>query len=138
MKVYKIGIVLLVFIVAVLSSYIIKTELWDKNTDDKGRANLSFYQQSYDIGLIEKTDEAHVYFKFKNIGEEELYISDILTRCGCTVPFWNKEAIKPNQEDSILVEFNPIETGLISNEVHVYVNNNPMPTILYLKGIVQD
>jgi hypothetical protein len=138
MKNYKFAVILLVFLVAVLSSYFIKTEIWDQNFSDKQQAGIKFFKQSYDLGTIEKSDEAEVYFKFQNIDEDGFYISNILTRCGCTVPSWNKEEILPQQVDSILVEFNPVEVGLMSNEVHVYVNNESIPTILYLKGLMTE
>lgn len=74
--------------------------------DNKGKAELSFEQDTYDFGDINEGDVVTREFNFTNTGDAPLIISNAQGSCGCTVPQWPKEPIAPGESSSITVEFN--------------------------------
>lgn len=70
------------------------------------RTAIYFYEESYDFGKVKEGDKVSHVYKFKNIGEHPLLIADVIASCGCTVPSFPKEPIKPGDEGEIKVEFN--------------------------------
>jgi hypothetical protein len=48
---------------------------------------------------------SHTEFNFTNTGTQDLFISNAVGSCGCTVPEWPREPIKPGKSGKIKVEF---------------------------------
>lgn len=69
-------------------------------------AVMSFDTKEHDFGNINEGDKVSYTFKFVNTGQADLIISDAKGSCGCTVPEFPKEAIKPGAEGKIKVIFN--------------------------------
>ncbi|RZJ69470.1 DUF1573 domain-containing protein [Flavobacterium sp.] len=67
---------------------------------------IAFEKSEHDFGLINPGDKVTYNFKFKNTGEGDLLISNAKGSCGCTVPEYPKEPVKPGQEAEIKVSFN--------------------------------
>ena len=67
---------------------------------------IYFYEEKFDFGKIKEGEVARHAFKFKNLGENPLMISDAKASCGCTVPSFSKEPVLPGMEGEIIVEFN--------------------------------
>jgi hypothetical protein len=66
---------------------------------------ITFTETEHDFGDITQGDKVTYFFEFKNTGEADLLISDAHGSCGCTVPEYPKEAIKPGQSEKIKVSF---------------------------------
>jgi Protein of unknown function (DUF1573) len=79
----------------------------------------------------------HIY-KFKNVGNQTLLITDIRTTCGCTVPTWNKNPIAAGASEQVEVKF---DTKGKANEqvkkITIIANTFPAETELILRGMVK-
>ncbi len=67
---------------------------------------VSFDKEEFDFGTIDEGDIVETSFEVTNIGKSDLIISKAKASCGCTVPTWPKEAIKPGASAKIEVKFN--------------------------------
>jgi hypothetical protein len=70
-------------------------------------AVMSFSKNEHDFGIINDTDAVTYSFKFTNTGEGDLIITSAKGSCGCTVPDYPKDPIKPGASGKIKVSFNP-------------------------------
>lgn len=68
-------------------------------------AVISFDKTNHDFGVINEGDVVETTFIIKNTGKTDLIITDAMATCGCTVPEWPKEPIKPNESGSLKVSF---------------------------------
>jgi hypothetical protein len=77
------------------------------NKDVKGDfPELLFEEKDFDFGDINQGDKVTHVFKFKNTGKANLLIKNAAPSCGCTVPEWTKEPIKPGDNGEIKIVFN--------------------------------
>jgi hypothetical protein len=67
---------------------------------------VSFDKEVFDFGTIDEGDIVETSFEVTNVGKSDLIISKAKASCGCTVPTWPKEAIKPGETATIEVKFN--------------------------------
>lgn len=105
---------------------------------EKGQAVISFDKVEHDFGTITQGEKAEYNFKFKNTGDADLLISDAKASCGCTVPEFSKEPVKPGQEGFIKVVFNSeYREDKFNKEVYVTSNTTPVQTVLRISGFVQ-
>lgn len=70
---------------------------------------LHFADSILSFGGITVGDTIKLSYHFQNISQETIFIDNIQSTCGCTVPNWTKQAIQPNQKDSFEVEFHSKE-----------------------------
>jgi len=71
-----------------------------------GTAEFSFESTTKNLGRIAQGAKVVKGFIYTNIGDEPLIISDASASCGCTVPEYSKEAVKPGEKGYIDVEYN--------------------------------
>ena len=93
---------------------------------------------SYDYGTITKGANGQTYFVFTNTGKEPLIIEKASSSCGCTVPNHPKYPILPGAKDSISVKYDTNRVGTINKTVTVISNASNSPTIMRIKGLIQD
>lgn len=67
---------------------------------------MTFEKTDHDFGTIKEGDKVVYVFNFKNTGEADLLISNAVGSCGCTVPEFPKEPVKPGESGKIKVSFN--------------------------------
>jgi hypothetical protein len=72
----------------------------------KGSALISFDKTEYDFGSVNEGDIVETSYKVTNVGQTDLVITNAQASCGCTVPVWPKEPIKPGEFGEIKVKFN--------------------------------
>ena len=108
-------------------------------TNPNGKVTtVKFEELSYDWGTLEEGKSMTHIFKFKNTGKEDFIISDARGSCGCTVPEWPKEPIKPGQNSDIKVVFNSAgKSGQVNKTVTITANSDPSPITLVIKGTVE-
>ncbi|WP_199120935.1 DUF1573 domain-containing protein [Pedobacter sp. ASV28] len=93
----------------------------------------------YDFGTIVQGEKVHYDFKFKNNGKTPLIITDASATCGCTVPEYPKQPIKPGEEGTIKVVFNSTgKIGIQDKVVTIISNANPKFEELHLVGEVKE
>lgn len=99
---------------------------------------IKYDELSFDFGVADEgTVVKHVY-KFTNIGNEPLVISNAKGSCGCTVPTWPKQPVPPGGKGEISVEFNTKgKPGRQIKQVTVTANTNPTDTHLEITGEVR-
>ena len=99
---------------------------------------IKFTETSYSWGSVNEGDKMTHVFKFKNAGTNDLIISDAHGSCGCTVPEWPKEPIKPGKSGEIKVVFDSKgKPGEQQKTVTLTANTDPANTVLTIKGAVK-
>lgn len=74
-------------------------------------------------------------FKFKNTGDRDLYILDTKSSCGCTVPEYSKDPIKPGESSEIKVRFDTQgKKGAQDKKVSIFTNTKENEIILNIKA----
>jgi len=102
--------------------------------------NLPFFEfeeEVKDFGKITQGESVKTIFKFRNVGKSNLIISSAQGSCGCTVPQWPKEPIKPGEKGEIEVVFNSEgKSGLQNKTITLVANTIPNTKVIALKGEV--
>jgi len=84
-----------------------------------------------DFGKITEGKNLEVSFRFKNIGDKPLVISNVSASCGCTVPETPKKPYAPGETGVIKASFNSSgKVGSQSKQVNVFANLDPAMTTL--------
>ena len=72
-----------------------------------GEAEIKFEKTSHNFGTFpESSPKVTCSFKFTNTGDNLLVIHQAIASCGCTVPQYPKEPIKPGESGEIIVTYN--------------------------------
>lgn len=66
---------------------------------------MTFAKKEHNFGTINEGDKVETVFTFTNTGEADLIISNASGSCGCTVPEFPKEPIKPGKTGKLKVTF---------------------------------
>lgn len=98
---------------------------------------ITFESEVIDYGTIEQNADGNREFKFKNTGKEPLIITNCAGSCGCTVPTWPKEPIRPGQSASIKVKYATDRIGAFEKTVTVTSNAKTASKVLKIKGVVK-
>ena len=84
-----------------------------------------------DFGKIEEGKNLEVSFRFKNVGDKPLVISNVSASCGCTVPETPKKPYAPGETGVIKASFNSAgKSGAQAKQVNVFANLEPAMTTL--------
>src|SRR5688500_14133308 len=79
-------------------------------------------------------DGGNCVFVLSNPGTTPLVISAARGSCGCTVPTWPKEPIKPGAKSTLKVHYHTKRPGPISKTVTVTANVEGGTKVLRIKG----
>jgi hypothetical protein len=84
---------------------------------------MTFTETEFDFGDIKQGDRVEHTFEFTNTGEADLIITSARATCGCTVPEYTEEPIKPGKSGKIKVTFNSTgKKGQTSKTITVVCN----------------
>ena len=101
-------------------------------------SSIKFAKNTFDFGQIAEGSIVHTEFEFVNDSKQILVITNCSGSCGCTIPKWPKETIKPGQGGKIEVQFNSAgKKDKQLKTVSVYANTEPATVVLYIKADVQ-
>ena len=95
---------------------------------------MTFESEVVDYGTIEQGADGVREFKFTNTGKEPLLISNARGSCGCTVPTWPKEPIKPGESSVIKVKYDTKRLGAINKSVTITSNAAQPTKVVRIKG----
>jgi hypothetical protein len=100
-------------------------------------AKMVFTDPEQDFETIVQGESIKKVYRFTNEGEADLVISAATGSCGCTVPTYPKNPIKPGQSGEIEVVFNSQgKKGKQNKKVYVTANTIPANNVIVLTGEV--
>ncbi len=122
-----------------LSTDLVKNPNTAKGKIDKDKLpKIEFKETEHDFGEIFQGEKVSYSFRFENTGKGDLIITDVAASCGCTVPEYPQEPIKPGEEGAILVTFNSgNREGFQKKTVTVIGNTQPNYVHLKIKAKVK-
>ena len=92
-------------------------------TPDPNAPVMVFESEVLDYGTVEYDGDGTREFKFKNTGKEPLIIYSATGSCGCTVPTYAKEPVKPGESSVIKVHYDTKRPGNFEKTVTVSSNS---------------
>lgn len=121
----KLLTVLILFLLSACSPAVIRND-----------ASIGFGKEKHDFGTLPYKKEVNHVFEFNNPGNTPLIISDVKTSCGCTVPEWPKNPIRPGEKGKIKIKYDAAYPGVFHKTVEVFYNGTGSPHSLEIKGEV--
>lgn len=100
-------------------------------------AQFEFETTQHHFGEIKQGEKVSYVFKFTNSGGTDLVITQAQGSCGCTVPEYSKQPIKPGGSGEIKVTFNSEgRSGMQSKTVTILANSVPATKVLTISAEV--
>lgn len=105
----------------------------------KSQAKIEFTEKTYNFGTIpENGGKVSHSFTFTNKGDANLVIMDAYADCGCTVPEFPKQPIKPGGTGTIKVTYNPqYRPGPFVKNITVKSNASNKKVVVKISGTVK-
>jgi hypothetical protein len=98
---------------------------------------MTFNKKEHDFGVINEGDKVETVFTFTNTGEADLLITNASASCGCTVPDYPKEPIKPGKSGKMKVSFDSNgKPGLQQKTINITANTVTGREVLSIKANV--
>lgn len=92
----------------------------------QGFPEMTFEQTVHNFGEITQGEKVEYAFKFTNTGKKDLLIQNAVSSCGCTVPEWPKEPVKPGESGYLKVVFDSHgKEGYTEKEISIKANTDP-------------
>lgn len=109
----------------------------DTTVANENMPQFQFETDLHDFGKAIEGEILTYSFKFKNSGKADLVIATASATCGCTVPTFSKEPIRPNEEGIVTVTFNTKgKMGFQHKTVTLVANTQPSNYVLNIKATV--
>lgn len=97
-----------------------------------------FDNLTHDFGTIEEGIKVEHTYVVTNIGTGDLIISNAKPSCGCTVPNWTKDPIKPGEKGEVKVIFDSShKSGNVEKTVALTLNTETGTETLNFKANVK-
>jgi Protein of unknown function (DUF1573) len=104
----------------------------------RAKTGVKFAEMNHSFGQINQDSKNTKIFTFTNTGTEPLIIENATGSCGCTVPKFPKEPIKPGGTGEIEVVYSPgKQQGAQNKTVTITANTDPIATVLNISADVQ-
>lgn len=103
----------------------------------QGTAEIKFDKTTHNFGSFsESNPKVTCKFTFTNTGNGPLVIHQAIASCGCTVPIYPKEPIKPGDSGEITVTYNGAGKfpGHFRKSITLRTNAKQEVTRLYVEG----
>ncbi|MEJ6979394.1 DUF1573 domain-containing protein [Pedobacter sp. P351] len=99
-------------------------------------AEFKFEEETHDFGKITQGKPVTYEFKFTNVGDSPIIISNVEASCGCTVPKYSSTPVKKGEAGVITATFNAAAVGSFNKVITVKSNAKTPVKYLYIKGEV--
>ena len=100
---------------------------------------MTFDKTEHDFGIIDKESKVAYTFDFINTGEADLIITNAVGSCGCTIPEYPKDAIKPGESGKMKVSFNASgKQGQQQKTVTITTNTSQGSELLHIKAAIKE
>lgn len=125
---------------AILFLSLIQLQAQSEGNYQKEDKVISFDSKIYDFGDVLLSEGALKHsFIFKNISTSPIVIHNVISSCGCTIPEWTKEPVRPGAEGRIDVVFSNDQGPYpFDKTLTVYVSNVDRPVILRIRGTAHE
>ena len=105
-----------------------------------GQPKIEFEKKTHEFGDIhEEGGKVTARFIFKNVGTEDLLLTNVKPGCGCTAANYTREAVAPGQTGFIDATYDPWNRpGSFNKNIKVSTNepDQASPYIIFIKGNV--
>lgn len=85
----------------------------------------------------EQAGNGNVIYHYQNTGNRDLVVHTVKTGCGCMVPNYSTEPVKPGEFGKINLKYDTHRIGPFSKSISVYTNVRQTPFTLRVKGEVK-
>ena len=104
-------------------------------------AQIKFDKTTHQFGTFSESNPVvSCEFTYTNVGEKPLVINQALASCGCTVPEYTKDPVKPGEKGVIKVTYNGTGKfpGHFKKSITVRTNGKIEMTRLYIEGTMEE
>ena len=104
-------------------------------------AEIKFDKVTHNFGKFSsKSPVVSCVFAFQNVGESPLVINQAVASCGCTVPEYTREPVKPGESGEIRVTYNGTGKfpGHFKKTITIRTNGAVEMTRLYIEGDMEE
>ena len=131
---------LLIFAIGCTSAPKSNTAEQDKKTDSVvNKGIFKFDITVFNFGTILEGEQVSTEFAFSNTGKADIVISKIETSCGCTVPEYDKDPVKPGERGTIRVRFDSNgKSGTQYKTIRIFSNSEDDVFELVITGEVKN
>jgi hypothetical protein len=91
--------------------------------DPSPQAVIAFDTLKHDFGTIIEGEKVVCYFDYFNRGKNDLVISSVEATCGCTIPEWSREPLKPGEKKYLKVVFDAAGRSGVQRKVVTVMSN---------------
>mgnify|MGYP001228394022 FL=1 len=100
---------------------------------------IKFEETLLDFGVITQGDTVEHTFIFQNMGTQPLKILSARGSCGCTVPTYSKEEVRPGAKGEVVVRFNSAGKMGKQNKTVTLVTNalSNKTVVLTVRGTIK-
>jgi hypothetical protein len=105
------------------------------------QAEIKFDKLTNDFGTFsESSPVVTCTFTFTNVGNQPLVVNQAVASCGCTVPEYTKDPVKPGEKGEIKVTYNGTGKfpGHFKKSITVRTNGKVEMTRLYIEGTMEE
>ena len=75
------------------------------------------------FGTVKEGDSVIIVFRCRNTGDNPLFLSEIYSPCGCTIPHYTEKVILPGEKDELTVYFNTANQDKVVHKSIVVTSN---------------
>ncbi len=105
------------------------------------QAEIKFDKITHNFGTFsEKNAVQTATFTFTNVGDAPLIINQAVASCGCAVPTFTKQPVKPGEKGEIKVKYNGAGKfpGHFKKSITIRSNGKTEMTRLYVEGNMEE
>lgn len=107
----------------------------------QNQADIKFDKTIHNFGTFsEKSPVQTAEFTFTNVGSAPLIINQAIASCGCTVPSYTKQPIKPGDKGTVKVTYNGKGKfpGHFKKSITIRTNGKVEMVRLYIEGDMKE
>lgn len=102
------------------------------------KGSFKFDTTVFNFGTILEGEQVSTEFSYLNTGKADIIITKIETSCGCTVPEYDKDPVKPGNRGSIRVRFDSNgKSGTQYKTIRIFSNSEEDIFELVITGEVK-
>lgn len=128
-------VVSILLVILVVSLFVFR-----ENSSKKHSAytELEVEKNLINIGQKSKGDSSIAIFTINNIGDDTLFVKDIVADCHCTVINPSNSFAVSGEQLKLRAVYDNSSTGFFQQSIMLYTNSIQSPTLLVMRGKVID